>query len=100
MPEFGLPTSGLTNNRQLTDEDLISAIGFAATGEYEATQSYMQLFETIDNKLAVKVLQCVADEERIHKGELPRFLYDYASDEEKPYTKGAKEVEDEIKTFK
>ena len=94
MPEFGSPTSGLTNNRQLTDEDIIRAIGFAAAGEYEAAQTYMQLFETIDNKLAVKVLQCVADEERVHKGESPRFLYEHASDEEKPYAKGAKEVKD------
>lgn len=74
MSEFGSPLSGLANNRQLTDEDLIKAFRFAAAGEYEATQKYLQLFETIDNKLAAKVLQCVADEERVHKLESQSFL--------------------------
>jgi len=33
-------------------------------GEYEATQMYMQLAESTDNKLAVEVLKDIADEER------------------------------------
>jgi len=34
--------------------------------EYEATQMYMQLAESIDNRLAVKVLKDIADEELVH----------------------------------
>jgi rubrerythrin len=59
MPVFGSPFSGLANNRKLTDEELIRAIRFAAAGEYEAAQTYMQLAESIDNKLAAKVLKSV-----------------------------------------
>ena len=100
MPVFGSPFSGLANNRKLTDEELIRAIRFAAAGEYEAAQTYMQLAESIDNKLAEKVLKSVADEERVHMGEFLRLLYELSPDEEKLYAKGAKEVEDEIKKMK
>lgn len=62
FPEFA-------NHRKLTDEDLIRAIRFAASGEHEAAQTYIQLADSTDNKLAAKVLQCVADEELKHKGE-------------------------------
>jgi rubrerythrin len=100
MPIFGSPFSGLANNRKLTDEELVRAIRFAVAGEYEAAQVYMQLAESIDNKLAVKVLKSVADEERVHMGEFLRLLYELAPDEEKFYAQGAKEVEDEIKKMK
>lgn len=100
MPVFGSPFSGLANNRKLTDEELIRAIRFAAAGEYEATQMYMQIAESIDSKLAVKVLKSVANEERIHMGEFLRLLYELSPDEEKYYAKGAKEVEEEIKKLK
>ena len=97
MPVFGSPFSGLANHRKLTHEELVRAIRFTVASECEATQLYMQLAESIDNKLAVKVLKSVADEERVHIGEFLRLLRELAPDEEKFYARGAKEVEDEIK---
>ena len=47
----------------------------------------MQLAESIDNKLAAKVLKSVADEERVHMGEFLRLLYELAPDEEMLYAK-------------
>jgi rubrerythrin len=61
---------------------------------------YTQLAESTDNKLAIKVLKSVADEERVHMGEFLRLLREVAPDEEKFYALGAKEVEDEIKKLK
>ena len=69
MPEFGSPFSGLAKDKKLTDEELIRAIRFMVTAEYEATQMYMQLAESTDNKLAVAVLKDVANEELVHAGE-------------------------------
>lgn len=100
MPTFGSPFSGLANDRKLTKEELIRAVRFTAAAEFEATQLYMQLAESTDNKLAVKVLKDVADEERVHVGEFLRLLRELAPDEEKFYAKGAKEVEDMIKKTK
>jgi len=100
MPDFGAPFSGLANERKLTDEELIRAIRFTIAAEYEATQLYMQLAESTDNKLAIKVLKEIADEELVHVGEFLRLLHELAPDEEKFYAKGAKEVEKIINTLK
>ena len=97
MPEFGSPFSGLANDRKLTDEELIRAVRFSIAAEFEATQLYMQLAESIDNPLAVKVLKEIADEERVHVGEFQRLLFQLAPDEEKLYAQGAKETEEKIK---
>jgi rubrerythrin len=100
MPEFGSPFSGLANGRKLTEEELVRAIRFMVAAEYEATQLYMQLAESIDNKLAVEVLKDIADEELVHVGEFLRLLRELAPDEEDRYAQGAKEVEEMIEKMR
>jgi len=100
MPDFGNPFSGLKKDRKLTKEELIRAIRFMIAAEYEAIQLYMQLAESTDNKLAIEVLKDIADEERVHAGEFLRLLKELAPDEEKFYTEGAEEVEEEIEKLK
>ena len=100
MPEFGSPFSGLANDRKLRNEELIRAIRFSVAAEYEATQLYMQLAESTNNKLAVEVLKEIAEEELVHVGEFLRLLHELAPDEEMSYAKGAKEVEEKIKKKK
>lgn len=100
MPEFGNPFSGLAKDRKLTDAELVRAIRFMISAEYEAVQLYMQLAESIDSQLAIDVLKDIADEERVHAGEFLRLLHELAPDEKKLYDEGAKEVQelvDEIK---
>lgn len=96
MPDFGHPFSGLAKERKLTDAELIRAIRFMVSAEYEAIQLYMQLAESTDNKLAIEVLKDIADEERVHAGEFLRLLKELAPDEEKFYQDGAVEVEEEM----
>lgn len=100
MPDFGTAFSGLANNRKLTGEELIRAIRLMISSEYEAIQMYMQLAESTDNKLAIRVLSEIADEERVHAGEFLRLLKELSKDEEKFYDEGAEEVEEEIKKLK
>ena len=68
--------------------------------EYEAIQLYQQLAESTDNKLAIEVLEDIADEERVHAGEFLRLLRELAPEEEKFYQEGAGEVEEEISKMK
>lgn len=96
MPDFGHPFSGLAKERKLTDQELIRAIRFMISAEYEAIQLYMQLAESTDNELAIEVLKDIADEERIHAGEFLRLLKELCPDEERFYSEGAQEVEEEI----
>ncbi len=100
MPDFGHPFSGLANERKLTHAELIRAIRFMVSAEYEAIQLYMQLAESTDNELAVEVLKDIADEERVHAGEFLRLLKELAPDEEKFYAEGAEEVEEEMEKAK
>ena len=97
MPQFGSPFSELANSRKLTDQELVRAIRFMVAAEYEATQMYMQLAESTNNKLAVAVLKDIADEELVHAGEFLKLLYELAPDEKALYAKGAKEVEEMAK---
>ena len=97
MPSFGSPFAELANPRKLSDAELIRAIRFMVASEYEATQMYVQLAESTENKLASVVLRDIADEELVHAGEFLRLLYQLAPDEQKLYAKGAKEVEEFIK---
>jgi rubrerythrin len=96
MPVFGSPFSGVANTKKLKASELVRAIRFMVAAEYEATQMYMQLAESTDNKLAKDVLKDIADEERVHAGEFLRLLHELAPDEKMFYAKGSKEVEEEI----
>jgi rubrerythrin len=100
MPEFGSPFTGLARKRKLTKSEVVRAIRFAVASEYESTQVYMQLAESIDNKLVEKVLKSVADEERIQMGEFLRLIQEIAPSEKKFLSKGAKEVEEVIEELK
>ena len=90
MPKFGSPFSVLANDRKLKDTELVRAIRFMVAAEYEATQLYMQLAESTDNKLAQKVLKDIAEEECVHAGEFLRLLHVLAPDEEKFMLRGQK----------
>ena len=100
MPEFGNPFSGMASTRKLTATELIRAIRFMISAEYEAIQLYMQLAESTDNKLAKDVLADIADEERVHAGEFLRLLCELAPDEKKSYEDGAQEVQEIIDKLK
>jgi rubrerythrin len=100
MPDFGTPFAGMAKDKKLTNAELIRAIRFMVSAEYEAIQLYMQLAESTDNKLAIEVLKDIADEERVHAGEFLRLLKELAPDEESFYAEGAEEVEEEIKKLK
>ncbi len=96
MPDFGTPFAGLNNARKVTHAELVRAVRFMVSAEYEAVQLYTQLAESTDNKLAIAVLKDIADEERVHAGEFLRLLHQLAPDEQGFYDKGAKEVQEQI----
>jgi len=96
MPEFANPFSGNKCDRKLTKDELIRAIRYNIAAEYEAIQLYMQLAESIDDRLAKEVLVDIANEEREHVGEFLRLLHHLDPEEQKFYDKGSAEVEEEM----
>ncbi len=97
MPEFGSPFVGMNADRKLTKGELIRAIRYNIAAEFEAIQLYMQLKDSIDDDLAKKVLQDIANEEKEHVGEFLRLLKHLNPEEENYYREGEKEVEEMIK---
>ena len=100
MPEFSNAFSGLANDRKLAHNELVRAIRFMVTAEYEAVQLYQQLAESTDNQLAREVLIDIADEEKVHAGEFLRLLRELQPDEEQFYKEGYEEVEEMIEKNK
>ena len=96
MPEFGSPFSVLSCDKKLTHEELVRAVRFLIASEYEAIQLYAQIAEASNNPLADAVLRDIANEEKVHAGELLRLLQELDPLEAKFYHAGAKEVEEEI----
>ncbi len=97
MPDFANAFSGLASNRKLTKPELVRAIRLMIAAEYEAVQMYLQLAESIDDSLAIAVLEDVSNEERIHAGEFLRLLHHLAPDEQAFYDEGYREVEEMMK---
>ena len=92
MPEFASPFSVMKNDRMLTDTETLRALRFSIAAEFEAIQVYEQLAESIGDEDVVKVLMGIADEERVHVGELQRVLLDLSPEEAEKYDEGADEV--------
>ena len=96
MPDFGRPFAGMTAERKLTHDELVRAIRFMVSAEYEAVQLYTQLAESTEDALAIKVLKDIANEEIVHAGEFLRLLHELSPEEAGFYEDGAKEVEEMI----
>ncbi|UCH34943.1 MAG: rubrerythrin [Armatimonadota bacterium] len=93
MPDFANPFSGNVP-RPMSDQELIRAIRIAVAAEEEAVHMYTAQAEAAQNALAKKVLLDIADEERVHAGELLELLRRLAPDEARLLDEGKQEVED------
>ena len=80
----------------LTERELTRALRDAIIAEEGAIKHYESIVDATDNEDVKKVLQDIADEEKIHVGELQKLLNDMLSDEKGFLDDGAKEVEDQL----
>ncbi|MDD1702567.1 MAG: Rubrerythrin [Methanoregula sp.] len=93
MPDFLNPFSGTVPDRKLTQDELLRAIRLDIAGELEAIHGYMAHADATDNALAKAVLVDIANEERVHVGELLRLLSILTGDEDEYLKKGTLEVD-------
>jgi len=94
MPEFTNPFIGVVPGRNLTDSELLRALRLDLSAEEEAVHIYLSHADATDNELAKKVLQDIADEERVHKGEFQRLISLLSKEEDSFLAEGAQEVND------
>ena len=92
MPEFTNPFIGVVPGRKMTDSELQRALRLDLSAEEEAVHLYLSHADATDNELAKKVLQDVADEERVHKGEFQRLISLLSKEEDSYLAEGTEEV--------
>ncbi len=93
MPEFTNPFIGVVPGRKMTESELLRALRLDLSAEEEAVHIYLSHADATDNELAKKVLQDIADEERVHKGEFQRLIGILSKEEDALLAEGAQEVD-------
>ncbi len=94
MPEFVNPFVGIVPGRKLTLRELTRALRLSLSAEEEAVHIYESIADATDNELARSVLQDIANEERVHKGEFQRLISLLLPDEDQLMEEGAAEVDE------
>jgi rubrerythrin len=81
---------------EFTERELTRALRDAIIAEENAIKQYEVVVDATDNEDVKKVLQDIANEEKVHVGELQKLLDDLLPDEKEFLEEGANEVEEEI----
>lgn len=92
MPNFSNSFMGNACEKKLTKEELIRTIRFSIAAEFEAIQLYEQIAESTTNTKAIKILKEVADDEKVHVGNLYKLLEILSPDEIEHYKDGINET--------
>lgn len=96
MPELTTPFK-LLPDRKLNKVELVAAVRQAVIAEHDAVAQYTLQAEATDDAFVRKVLLDIANEERVHIGELSRLLEYLTEDEDKYMQDGRREVDDAAK---
>jgi uncharacterized protein len=100
MPEFVNPFVGMVPGKKMTINELLRALRLSLSAEEEATHIYQAIADACDHKLAKAVLNDIANEERVHKGEFQRLIEILAPDESDYMKQGAAEVDELVQNTK
>jgi rubrerythrin len=94
MAQFINPFPGKTADEPLDDRELARAIRQSIAAEHEAVHLYEAIADSTNNAQIKKVMQDVADEEKVHVGEFQALLETLQGDEKEFVNDGRKEVEE------
>ncbi len=82
------------STRKLDKEGVAQAIRLAVIGELDAINLYLQLASAVDDPGISRVLRDIAEEEKVHVGELMEVLRRIDKEQEEGLEKGKREVEE------
>ena len=88
------PFPGLVPNKKLNNREILRALRLSISAEQEAVHLYESFADAISNPKIKKVMQDVANEEKVHIGEFQALLDEFDKDEIKSIEDGKKEVEE------
>ncbi len=84
----------LTPNKKLDKEGIAQALRLAIIGELDAINLYVQLAEASENENVKKVLLDIAEEEKVHVGELMEVLKKIDAEQARALEKAAEEIKE------
>ena len=79
--------------KKLSKEGVAQALRLAIIGELDAINLYLQLADAIDDPTIERVLRDIAEEEKVHVGELLEVLKRMDEEQARALEKGTQEVE-------
>jgi rubrerythrin len=88
------PFPGITPNKKLSKREILRALRLSIAAEQEAVHLYESFADAIDNKKIKKVMQDVANEEKVHIGEFQGLLNEFDKDEKELIQKGIDEIDE------
>ncbi|NPA97621.1 MAG: rubrerythrin [Crenarchaeota archaeon] len=80
--------------RKLSKSGVAQALRLAIIGELDAINLYLQLAEAVDDESVRKVLEDIAEEEKVHVGELLELLKRFDEEQARALEEGREEVEE------
>lgn len=96
MPSFDSIDSVYTPQRKLTEAEVLRAIKFGISSEYETIQIYQQIMESTDDEDVKTVLADITNDEMHHAGALLKLLEILSPDEARQYQHGIQKALQEI----
>jgi len=91
--EFINPFPGMEPEEKFGNRELSRSLRVAIAAEHEAVHLYEAIADATSNAKAKEVLQDIANEEKVHIGELQELLEGISKDERKFLDEGREEVE-------
>ena len=80
----------------LDERELVRAIRLALSAEEDAASLYELIADATKNSMVKDVMNDIANEEKVHKGELQKILFMLDKKEKESLEEGAKEVEEKL----
>lgn len=93
MPAFLNPYAGNAPDRPMSNTELVRALRLNLAGELEAIATYNAHADACSDAFVKEILTDIANEERVHVGELMRLIQRVTGDEEKYLMQGMEEVD-------
>lgn len=92
MPNFMDPFPGLNPGEKLDSRELTRSLRLAIAAELEAVHLYEAIVDASDDPDVKKVLQDIADEEKVHAGEIEVLLRKLDDQQEALFGEGLEEA--------
>lgn len=92
MSDFAKVSCVLKLDKKLNPVEMLRAIKFAITSEFEAIQIYQQIMESTDDKRIINVLKEITEDEKKHAGGLYKLLEFLSPTDNEIYQAGYEET--------